>query len=230
MGGAGAGDPTLLAGYVFAALIFLGAFVAWRARRSSFIVAAVLAIVFLLLLVAPLAGTLANPADSTYWLVASVLGALVLSLLFSLLCLRALSEGLATKPYLTSVRSPGGFVVAGTVSVVLAAVLVSAIVGANFQMTLEGAGLDADVRIVSGAASAPTPFTPANITVQSGNEVSFFNGDRMEHTVTGENASFGTSPLLRGGDSWSVNLTTEGTYRYFCAPHPWMKGTVIVTP
>ena len=230
MGGPGASDPSLIAGFVFAGLLLLSGFVAWRARRSSFIAAAVLAIVFLLLLVVPLGGTLANPADSTFWFVASVLGALLLSLIFSILCLRALPAGLETKTYLTSVRSPGGLLVVGTASVILAAIVVSAIIGASFQTTLEVQGLDADVRIVSGAASATTPFTPANITVQAGTEVSFFNGDRMEHSVTGENAVFGSSPTLRGGERWSLNLTTPGTYRYFCGPHPWMKGTVVVTP
>jgi plastocyanin len=36
------------------------------------------------------------------------------------------------------------------------------------------------------------------------------------------------SPGLDSGDNFSYRFTTPGTYPYFCALHPHMKGTIIV--
>ncbi|MBT5206234.1 MAG: hypothetical protein HOM00_03905, partial [Acidimicrobiaceae bacterium] len=30
------------------------------------------------------------------------------------------------------------------------------------------------------------------------------------------------------GDSFSHTFTEAGTFDYFCTPHPWMTGTVVV--
>lgn len=36
------------------------------------------------------------------------------------------------------------------------------------------------------------------------------------------------SEELGEDDSWSYVFANAGTYSYHCAPHPWMKGTVVV--
>lgn len=37
-----------------------------------------------------------------------------------------------------------------------------------------------------------------------------------------------TSPELMPGESWSYNITTEGTFDYHCHPHPWMLAALNV--
>lgn len=36
------------------------------------------------------------------------------------------------------------------------------------------------------------------------------------------------SDILGSGDSFSYTFDEPGTYSYFCSPHPWMTGFVIV--
>ena len=37
-------------------------------------------------------------------------------------------------------------------------------------------------------------------------------------------------PRMRNGSTFSVKLTQPGTIHYLCSIHPWMKGTVVVSP
>jgi plastocyanin len=54
--------------------------------------------------------------------------------------------------------------------------------------------------------------------------------DSAPHTVTVSSGpeKFG-SPNLQKGDSFSYKFTKPGTYDYYCAVHPDMKGSVTVT-
>ena len=61
----------------------------------------------------------------------------------------------------------------------------------------------------------------------SGSTVRFVEDDDTPHTVTATDQSF-DSGNLNQKDSWRHTFTTEGTYTYFCAYHPYMKGNVIV--
>ena len=36
------------------------------------------------------------------------------------------------------------------------------------------------------------------------------------------------SNALAQGESWSFDFVESGVYAYYCTPHPWMKGRVIV--
>jgi hypothetical protein len=47
------------------------------------------------------------------------------------------------------------------------------------------------------------------------------------HTVTGDGKF--SSATLKKGDSYSFKFTKTGTYKYICAIHPFMKGSVKVT-
>ena len=71
-------------------------------------------------------------------------------------------------------------------------------------------------------------FTPPDITVAAGTEVTFTNDDTSPHTATADDDSFDTGKLDDGGDSGSVKLDEPGTYSYFCEFHPTMKGTIEV--
>jgi len=90
--------------------------------------------------------------------------------------------------------------------------------------------------IASTAAAKPAQvpiaknmFTPADLTVSVGQAVVWTNEDAAPHTVTTTSApvkfdsgAFGT------GKSWSYTFTQTGTYKYYCAVHPDMVGTVTV--
>jgi plastocyanin len=71
-------------------------------------------------------------------------------------------------------------------------------------------------------------FVPAKLTVPAGTVVRFVNDDGEAHTVTAENKSF-DSTGIDGGEAWAYRFGKAGTYGYFCALHPYMKGTVVVT-
>ena len=59
------------------------------------------------------------------------------------------------------------------------------------------------------------------------NTVTWVNNDNAAHTVTAKDGSFG-SGNMGSGSSYTYTFTTPGTYRYYCAYHSWMVGTVVV--
>jgi plastocyanin len=71
-------------------------------------------------------------------------------------------------------------------------------------------------------------YSPATITVPAGTVVRFVNDDGEAHTVTATDRSF-DSAGLDTGDAWKFAFAKPGRYAYFCAMHPYMKGTVVVT-
>lgn len=73
-------------------------------------------------------------------------------------------------------------------------------------------------------------FAPATIKVKVGDTVTWTNQDSVKHDITADDASEDApkSQLLAKGESYSFTFTKAGTYSYFCTPHPYMKGKVIV--
>lgn len=69
-------------------------------------------------------------------------------------------------------------------------------------------------------------FAPGVITVTVGTEVTWINNDVIFHTVTFDDGSF--SSIARPNASISRTFDTAGTYSYFCAIHPGMRGEVVV--
>jgi amicyanin len=72
-------------------------------------------------------------------------------------------------------------------------------------------------------------FGPATITVKVGTKVTWTNQDSVGHTVTADSGSGPDSQLIDQGQSYSFTFDKAGTFTYHCTPHPYMKGTVIVT-
>ena len=70
-------------------------------------------------------------------------------------------------------------------------------------------------------------FTPDTVTVNEGDSVTFNNDGPTVHTATADDGSFDTGSL-RKGESGSATFTQAGTITYFCQPHPFMKGKVVV--
>ncbi len=73
-------------------------------------------------------------------------------------------------------------------------------------------------------------FTPATLTVPKGTKITWTNRDDIPHTVTSAATPrlFHSGPLDTG-DSFSFTFDAPGTYKYFCALHPHMQGTVVAT-
>lgn len=68
-------------------------------------------------------------------------------------------------------------------------------------------------------------FSPAAITVEPGTTVTWVNRGRHPHTVTSFDGQF-DSGVLWPGDSYRVTFTGHGTLGYYCAIHPFMRGSV----
>lgn len=71
-------------------------------------------------------------------------------------------------------------------------------------------------------------FSPATITIQAGDTVTWTNADPVEHTATSTSGGWDTG-LIAEGASASITFTEPGTYDYLCSPHPTMTGRIVVT-
>jgi plastocyanin len=91
----------------------------------------------------------------------------------------------------------------------------------------------------SGTASAPSAsadavtiadytYEPAQLTVPAGTTVEFTNEDSTPHTATSKQSGAFDTGSIDTGKSAKVTLKEPGTYAYFCAFHPFMKGTITV--
>ena len=70
-------------------------------------------------------------------------------------------------------------------------------------------------------------FTPPAITVRPGIKVTWINRDAARHNILSDDGSFKTE-LFGRGESVSVTFRKEGSFPYYCGPHPFMKGMVTV--
>jgi len=76
-------------------------------------------------------------------------------------------------------------------------------------------------------AIADFSFSPASITIGQGDTVTWTNNGPTAHSATANGGEFDTG-ILKAGQSSSHTFSQAGTYSYFCRPHPFMKGTVVV--
>ncbi len=71
-------------------------------------------------------------------------------------------------------------------------------------------------------------FSPATITISTGEKVVWRNDDNVGHTVTSDSGSELDSPLLSQGQTYEHTFNTAGSFPYHCTPHSFMTATVIV--
>ena len=101
----------------------------------------------------------------------------------------------------------------------------------------------AETYTVSNAPGSSTPgcentnscFIPNVLNIQVDDSVTWTNDDTSGHTITSGTPSGGSdgafdSSIVAPGDSYSLTFPSADTYNYFCLIHPWMQGTVTVTP
>jgi plastocyanin len=84
------------------------------------------------------------------------------------------------------------------------------------------------IQLGSGS-SVSFSYSPDQVTVVMGvnNTVAWVNNDNAPHTVTAYDGSF-DSGNVGSGASYIYTFTAPGTYKYYCAYHSWMVGTVVV--
>jgi len=123
-------------------------------------------------------------------------------------------------------------------------VLVFVIIGIAFSNSSVEKTSEEPEPIVKGDVIMPTKvsrpgceeidrcYIPSEITIQSGQQVTWVNEDSAFHSVT---SGFYESPteLFDSGhldpfESYTLDFEEKGIYDYFCTLHPWMKGQVIV--
>jgi plastocyanin len=72
-----------------------------------------------------------------------------------------------------------------------------------------------------------TAFSPASVTINTGDAVKWTNSDTKNHQVVANNGAF-ASPTIAPGKTYTHVFGTAGTYRYHDALHPSLTGRVIV--
>jgi YVTN family beta-propeller protein len=72
-------------------------------------------------------------------------------------------------------------------------------------------------------------FSPLAVTVKAGETITWTNQDSITHTVTSNDAKW-DSGNLDPGKSFQFTFAQPGTYAYHCSIHPFMTGTITVTP
>lgn len=70
-------------------------------------------------------------------------------------------------------------------------------------------------------------FSPADLTVDAGTEVTWTNEDSAVHDATAREGDWRTE-LLSKGDGQAISFDTPGAFEYYCTVHPWMEGTITV--
>jgi plastocyanin len=81
--------------------------------------------------------------------------------------------------------------------------------------------------VAAHARIARYAFAPQIIEISAGQIVEWTNDDAMLHTVNAEDHAW-HSGAIQPGASWRAQFDHPGRYPYFCGPHPFMKGMVIV--
>ncbi|MGI9078121.1 MAG: cupredoxin domain-containing protein [Gemmatimonadaceae bacterium] len=82
-------------------------------------------------------------------------------------------------------------------------------------------------RAVVNAGIRNFAFTPARIEIAAGTTIQWRNNDPVAHTVTANDGSF-NSGLIEAGKTYRRTFSKAGTYRYYCLPHTFMKGIIVV--
>lgn len=72
-------------------------------------------------------------------------------------------------------------------------------------------------------------FEPTTVAIAVGETVQFINDDEEPHTATSTDGAF-DSKALDTNQTWNYTATQPGNFPYICSIHPFMKGTLTVTP
>jgi plastocyanin len=104
-----------------------------------------------------------------------------------------------------------------TVVLVAAAVLGLAVTGASQPAS----------QATKAVAIRATGFSPATVTIATGDAVKWTNRDTKNHQVVANNGSF-ASAAIKPGKTYTHTFNTAGTFGYRDALHPSLTGKVVV--
>lgn len=88
-----------------------------------------------------------------------------------------------------------------------------------------------DVPFMNAAAQVTVQeyrFAADSVTITAGQTVSWTNHDQVAHTVTFESGGVTSSGDIATNATFAATFDRPGVYRYHCAPHPMMRGVVVV--
>jgi plastocyanin len=90
----------------------------------------------------------------------------------------------------------------------------------------------AAVQIIEPPFRQPQEWTyvPAELSVKAGTAVTWTNMGAVAHTVTADDGTSFDSATIDPKATFNLVLSVAGTFAYHCTFHPWMKGTLAVTP
>jgi LPXTG-motif cell wall-anchored protein len=90
---------------------------------------------------------------------------------------------------------------------------------------------DPELKAIAAASGSVTiadfSFSPASLTINQGDTVTWVNNGPTPHSATANDGSFNTG-VLKAGASGSHTFGQAGTFSYYCQPHPYMKATIVV--
>ena len=70
-------------------------------------------------------------------------------------------------------------------------------------------------------------YQPASLVVAPGDTIIWLNADFVPHTATADDGAW-DSKTLAAGATWRLVAAAAARYRYYCAFHPNMEGTIEV--
>ena len=71
-------------------------------------------------------------------------------------------------------------------------------------------------------------FAPKDVTVKTGQTITWRNDDTVDHNVTATSGASFKSKNFGNGGTFSFKAAKAGTVKYVCTIHPGMTGTIIV--
>jgi plastocyanin len=95
--------------------------------------------------------------------------------------------------------------------------------------TEQAAATGPEVTVEITGSSGDWRFEPARVEIAPGTTVVWVNKTETSHTVTGTDLAFEDSSPIAPGETFREVFTDPGDFRYFCSPHPYMTGVVVVT-
>jgi amicyanin len=107
-----------------------------------------------------------------------------------------------------------------SMTVIAARMMLAVLIAISFAITpARAAGMTVKI--------ANFTFNPPTLTVKAGTTVTWTNEDDIPHTVNATTKTF-KSGALDTDQKFSFTFPTPGSYKYFCALHPHMTGTIVV--
>ncbi len=96
------------------------------------------------------------------------------------------------------------------------------------------------IKMIPGSANPDQQdnFVPKLVNIQLGidNHIIWDNVDDTPHTVTPDeevrdsySGKFGSVGVIMPGEKYEFIFTEAHEFEYHCEPHPWMRGTLIIT-